>query len=168
MSTLTLPDGTPLELRRYVERDLPMVRDLHRRAVAALAAERHDHDQINAHIQLIDSPGYAEDLGASHMHLAFDGGGLLVATAGWMANGDGRARLRKLFVLPSLARRGVGTALIRWVEADAQEHGFARFTVRANLNAVELYEKAGYRPEGPGVLETPAGIDLPTVIMGKG
>ncbi|MCE7004079.1 GNAT family N-acetyltransferase [Kibdelosporangium philippinense] len=40
--------------------------------------------------------------------------------------GDGRCYLADLFVDPNVRRQGIATAMIRWVAADAEEHGFPR------------------------------------------
>jgi putative acetyltransferase len=74
----------------------------------------------------------------SHLVLALSAPSEIVASAGWIAVPDepGTARVRKVFVHPSLARRGLATRLILDAERRALAAGYARLMVRANLNAV--------------------------------
>lgn len=74
------------------------------------------------------------------------------------------ARIRKVFVHPGWARRGLATALVRAAEQAAAAAGYPHLYVRANINAVPLYQKLGYRAEAEGLM--PAGsADLPVVFM---
>ena len=153
--------------RPYAEADEAQVRALHAAAFRALAAGHHDEAQIAAHEALIRAAAYTSDLAASHLALAFDEAGRLAGTAGWIAaqGRPGFARIRKVFVRPDLARRGLATALVRDAEARARAAGFPRLTVRANVNAVPLYARLGYVGTGEGAMATPKGVDLPVVFM---
>jgi putative acetyltransferase len=156
-------------LELYRPENLDEVRALHAAAFRTLAASHHGGRQIAAHEALIAAPEYAEDLAASHLMLAREADDGLAGTAGWIA-ADGRpgfARIRKVFVRPDLARRSLASLLVRDAEARARAAGFARLTVRANVNAAPLYEKLGYVAVRPGVMSTPVGIDLPVVFMDR-
>jgi len=70
-----------------------------------------------------------------------------------MKYGDAEAHLLLLAVQPSAQRRGVGTALTRWVEASALVAGIGQvyLEVRAgNAAARAFYERHGFM-RGPGV-----------------
>lgn len=146
------------------------VRALHALAFRLLAAGHHTPAQIAAHEALIAAPAYAEDVARSHLILAReDATGRPVGTAGWLAMEDrpATARIRKVFVHPDMARRGLASALVRAVEQAAEAAGYPHLYVRANINAVPLYEKLGYRPEARGSM--PAGGEaLPVVYMSRG
>jgi GNAT superfamily N-acetyltransferase len=63
--------------------------------------------------------------------------------------GDGVAELKRMWVRPAARGRGVGRALLNAVEAAARERGVATMrleTGNLQLEAVALYEQAGYRP----------------------
>jgi putative acetyltransferase len=158
-----------LVLRPAKAADVAAIRRLHALSFAALAADRHSASQISAHTRLIESPEYEDDLMRSHLVLALSPAGEVVASAGWIAvpEAAGTARIRKIFVHPSLARQGLATRLVEDAEHRARAAGHSRLTVRANLNAVPLYLKLGYRPTGDGVMATPDGVDLPVVFMAK-
>jgi GNAT superfamily N-acetyltransferase len=66
----------------------------------------------------------------------------------WQAGG--RCYLADLFVHPSARRRGIATALIKWVAKDAEEHGFPRlyWNTLDNAPACALYDKVADLQEG--------------------
>lgn len=161
-------------LAPYTPAALPAVRELHALAFRILAAGQHDAAQIAAHEALIYADDYATDIARSHLILAHEtDSGRLIGTAGWLAmdakDDGGRprtARIRKVFVHPDMARRGLASRLVRAAEADAAAAGYPNLFVRANINAVPLYEKLGYRAESRG--DMPAGDQvLPVVYMSR-
>ena len=155
-------------LRSYEDRDADTVRRLHAAAFRTLAAAHHSAAQIAAHEALIMMPAYADDLARSNLLLALHPAVGLAATAGWLAMTDhpGTARIRKVFVHPRMARRGLASAMVRAAEERARAAGLAKLFVRANVNAVPLYEKLGYRAIEAGVM--PAGDEgLPVMFMEK-
>ncbi len=158
-----------LDLRAYCEADLESVRALHALAFESLAADLHSREQLAAHTAMTQSDAYAADLRASHLTLAIGTAGRVAATAGWIAVADdaATARIRKVFVHPDLARRGLASLLVRDAEARARAHGYRRIIVRANLNAVPLYAKLGYRTLEEAGMDAGNGVVLPVHYMEK-
>lgn len=156
-------------LRPATPADFPKVRDLHARSFAELARGHHDEAQIAGHIALIRSAAYADEMRGAHLAVAIDAAGRIVATAGWqaMAERPGTARIRKVFVEPVLARRGLGRRMVVDAEARARQAGLADLYVRANINAVPLYLGLGYRETGEGTMPVCGGLALPVVFMEK-
>lgn len=157
-----------ISLRAYEDRDAEAVRGLHAAAFRTLAAAHHSAAQIAAHEALIMAPAYADDLAQSHLLLAVHPAKGLAATAGWLAMPDrpGTARIRKVFVHPDMARRGLASAMVRAAEQRAGAAGLTTLFVRANVNAVPLYEKLGYRSIEPGLMPA-GGENLPVMFMEK-
>ena len=60
----------------------------------------------------------------------------------------GLARIGRMAVVDDVRGRGVGAALLRFLEAEALERGARRFTLNAQVSARGFYEKAGYRAVG--------------------
>jgi putative acetyltransferase len=158
-----------LILRPAERADFPAIARLHARAFAALATSHHTPAQIAAHERLTQEAAYADDLARSHLTVAVSQAGAIVGTAGWIDVPDqpGTARIRKVFVHPEVARRGLATRLVTDAEQRALAAGARRLFVRANVNAVPLYERLGYRALESGVMATPDGTDLPVLFMEK-
>jgi putative acetyltransferase len=165
MNARTAPE---LTFRRMDEADIAAVRDLHARSFAGLAQERHTPAQIAGHLALIAEDAYADELRRCHVGLALEGA-RVVASAGWneVPEQASTARIRKVFVDPAMARRGLGSRMVRRAEDDARRGGYRRLIVRANLNAVPLYETLGYIAQSEACMAVPGGVDLPVVMMEK-
>jgi predicted GNAT family N-acyltransferase len=96
------------------------------------------------------------DAGSRHVLARFDG--VPCGTARWRITPNG-VKLERFAVLPEYQGRGVGQALVRAILDDVSHHpdtvGLPRY-LHAQLSAVSLYERFGFRPEGDRFLE--AGI----------
>jgi putative acetyltransferase len=158
-----------IALRAAEAIDLAAIRRLHAFSFAIMASDQHSPAQIAAHTRLTGTPEYAADVMRSHLMVAQSAESEIVATAGWIAVPEepDTARIRKVFVHPRWARRGLATRLVQDAERRALEAGYRRIVVRANRNAVPLYQKLGYRPLRDGVMTAPGGIELPVVFMAK-
>jgi putative acetyltransferase len=76
----------------------------------------------------------------------------------WVAEVDGRvvawgairgAVLEGLYTDPEFAGRGIGTALLAFLEALMRERGIAAVRADASRNAEAFYYRRGYEPDGP-------------------
>jgi len=170
MSVLSLSESDSFSflLRPMAEEDIPTVQTLHAASFATLAHDWHTPGQIAAHVALIKSVDYIDELLRCHMTLACRHTNIL-ATAGWMAVPDAAqtARIRKVFVHPQMARQGLGSMLVRHVERQARWAGYRRLIVRANINAVGLYTRLGYAAIGRDTMAVANGVDLPVIMMEK-
>jgi putative acetyltransferase len=156
-------------LRSATTDDVPALRELHVRSFAELARDHHGEIEIEAHVALIRSPEYADELTRTNLSMAIDTTGRIIASAGWqpMADRAATARIRKVFVDPRMARRGLGKLMVTDAETRARQSGFEEFYVRANINAVLLYRALGYREIDEGVMMVGGGVWLPVVYMEK-
>jgi GNAT superfamily N-acetyltransferase len=168
MASMVLPAAADFAFRAMADADISAVRELHARSFAGLAGAEHTPAQIAGHLALIADEAYADELGRCHVGLALDGV-RIVATAGWIETTEriATARIRKVFVDPSMARRGLGSRMVRRAESEALRAGYRRLIVRANLNAVPLYEALGYVATAEALMPVPGGVELPVVMMEK-
>jgi len=157
-----------VSVRSIRAEDVPHVRALHARSFAELARDHHTPEQIEAHAQLVLADSYQDELLSNNLLVA-EAEGHIVGTAGWCAVADapGTARIRKVFVAPEVAGRGLGRLLVGEAEKQALESGYARFVVRANANAVGFYVRLGYRTIRSGRMPAADGVELPVTFMEK-
>lgn len=154
-----------IRLRAAGEADWPAVRRMQDESFLALALA-YPAATRRAHSRLIQGEEWLADLRRSDVWVAEGEGGAVLGSAGWLATGEpGEARVRKVFVHPSAARRGLGTALVRAAEARA---GAGRFVLRAYLDAVPLYAALGYVPEREGTMDLPEGPPMRVLFMRRG
>jgi putative acetyltransferase len=110
---------------------------------------------------------YRQDLARSNLRLAISEAGEIVASAGWIEPEAGTCRIRKVYVDPRFARRGIASFLVKDAEARARAAGCRRFVVRSSLLAVPFYETLGYVRGEAGAMQAPGGVELPVVFMEK-
>ena len=60
----------------------------------------------------------------------------------------GVAKIQRMAVIDDVRGRGVGKALLAFLEAEARQRGASRLTLWAQVRARPFYEKAGYVPVG--------------------
>jgi GNAT superfamily N-acetyltransferase len=97
---------------------------------------------------------------------AYKSEGRIVGVAALQVESDDTGRIHWIYVLPSHQRRGIGTALVTWLEREAREENLVRLwllTMGQAEWAVSFYRKLGY--ELTDRVERPWGFD---VIMEKG
>jgi putative acetyltransferase len=158
--------ASSITLRPLRPEDLPAVRRLHDASFRGLAASHYDAATLDAHTRLVMAPDYAPDVLRSDLWLAEEDGRLL-GSAGWIVSAPGEGRIRKVFVHPDAARRGLGTRLVLAAEERARAAGCTRFVLRAYLDAVPLYERLGYVADRPGEMELGQDRAMPVLFMRK-
>jgi GNAT superfamily N-acetyltransferase len=72
-----------------------------------------------------------------------------------------------VYVRGAVARRGIGTALLRLAEAHARERGAATIQIQASLAGVPFYKANGFEELGPGDALLLSGHSMPCVFMRK-
>jgi GNAT superfamily N-acetyltransferase len=77
------------------------------------------------------------------------------------------ARVRAMYTAPEFARRGVGRLILSLCEAAARDAGFARVELAATLAGEPLYRACGYVLLERMESDTPSGLRIPLLRMGK-
>ena len=72
-----------------------------------------------------------------------------------------------MYTDPAFARRGVGRLILTLCEAAAALEGFRRTELAATMGGVPLYRACGYADLEQIETETPSGVRVPMVRMGK-
>ncbi len=76
----------------------------------------------------------------------------------------GVAKIERMAVIDDVRGRGVGRALLQFLEGEARRRGAARLTLFAQVRARGFYEKAGYAASGE---EFDDGTGIPHLRMEK-
>ena len=77
------------------------------------------------------------------------------------------ARVRAMYTNPAFARRGVGRLILDLCERAAAAEGFSRLEMGATLAGEPLYRACGYEVIERLDTDTPLGIRVPILRMGK-
>ncbi len=85
--------------------------------------------------------------GAVHALASLDG--VLCGAGRFIFVEPGVAKLQRMAVIDDVRGRGVGRALLTFLEEEARRRGASRFVLWAQTRARPFYEKAGYAAEGP-------------------
>jgi putative acetyltransferase len=142
-----------MEVRDATPSDAEAVRTVHRRSITELGTEGYGDAQVEAWARGCASAGYASAIEAegSEFVVADDGGdvvafGSLALSAPDEVDADGE--VTGVYVLPSVAREGVGTRVYSKLERRARARGARTLGLSASLNAVPFYEAQGYERVG--------------------
>jgi GNAT superfamily N-acetyltransferase len=87
--------------------------------------------------------------------------------AGLLDPAKDAARVRAMYTSPDFARRGVGRTILGLCEAAAKAEGFSRVELAATLAGEPLYRACGYVPLEHFRSDTPQGLRIPLIRMGK-
>jgi putative acetyltransferase len=125
-----------------------------------IALERPDQPEVRALIDALDA--YQKPLYPPESHHGIDGAALRDPSLLFAVARDGDevavgcgavllrpdyAELKRMVTLPAHRGRGVGSAVLRFIEARARERGATRLTLETGTlqhEALRLYERAGY------------------------
>jgi GNAT superfamily N-acetyltransferase len=77
------------------------------------------------------------------------------------------AKVRAMYTAPAFARRGVGRMILGLCEAAAKSAGFSRVELAGTLSGEPLYRACGYSVIERFHADTPQGIRIPLLRMGK-
>jgi GNAT superfamily N-acetyltransferase len=159
--------------------DAEELRAMQARSMRVLGGRYYPERTIESFLR---APGTLDDavMAEGHYFVASDREGRIVGSGGWSqiqpgyAKGEvalpmarDRAIVRSVFVDPGCARRGIGSALMRWIEADCARAGVTLLTLTATLSGVPLYGVLGYIVLRPRTLLLGDGAELRTIDMEK-
>jgi putative acetyltransferase len=124
---------------------------IRRQSITALATNSISTSEAEAWAATLTMAGMERKLRELEIWVAEMSG----AVVGWGAiRGD---RLEGLYTDPAFAGRGIGTELLRLLEALMRERGVANVRAEASANAEEFSLRRGYKPTG---VRSPEGARL--------
>jgi GNAT superfamily N-acetyltransferase len=143
-----------LHLRTAVADDLPVLRDVFRRASLGNPG---DAELLLAHPEVLVLPD--TDVLAGHSRVAVTDEGTVLGFATVLGSGPVR-ELEDLFVDPDAQRRGIGAALVADAVSRARAEGATRLEVTGNPHAARFYARVGFHTVGEARTELGPGIRM--------
>jgi GNAT superfamily N-acetyltransferase len=131
-----------VQIRRAESADEAALTRIRRSAILALAVPAMSKEQAEQWAARTTADRIARAIRDHDVWIAVDG-----AAIGWVE--VDRDRIAALYVSPSCARRGVGTALLARAEAVMWSSGYATAHLESSENALDFYLRRGYRRCGP-------------------
>lgn len=135
-----------IKLRPATAEDRNALWRVHTQAIRVSACSRYDAAQIEAWAGRLTPEGYQRYPGCYLVAETEEG-----RVAGFGELNHEAGEVEAVFVDPEFGRRGIGSQLLQALEELAWQQGLTALVVDASLNAVEFYERAGYRQAAPTV-----------------
>jgi GNAT superfamily N-acetyltransferase len=186
MTATTMEPGRDFTIRPATIDDILCTRTMQLRAMSLTGARYYSRGEIDSFLRNIGTLEEAVVI-EGHVFIALDRDEQVIGSGGWsrlapcyarftkageiVATGNnpvpGVATVRSMFVAPEHARRGVGRAIMRAVEADARDWGMFLLRLTAMLSAERFYRALGYAGEARGHMRLPDGARLGCVRLEK-
>lgn len=163
--------------------DVPALRALMQAAISELLKPFLDSEQVAASFHVM---GLDTQLIRDGTYFCIECEGRIAGCGGWsrratLFGGDhsqGRdaalldparepARVRAMYTHPDFVRQGVGRLILSLCEGAAAKEGFLRTELAATLAGEPLYRACGYADIEQFTADTPSGVPVPLIRMGK-
>ena len=138
-----------MKIRRFVDSDIEILADVISRSLLEINSRDYTHEAILDKLEEYTASNIRVLSRQKRIFVAEDNG-QPVGVA--MLKGD---EISGVFVVPSMARRGIGRNLMAAVEEEAKKSGCVTVQLSSSLTAHTFYEAVGYRDvkaEGSGIL----------------
>lgn len=163
--------------------DVPTLKPLMNAAIGELLKPFLTPKQVAASFSVM---GLDTQLIADGTYFVIESGGAIAGCGGWsrratLFGGDhtaGRdaalldpardaARVRAMYTHPDFTRRGIGRLVLDLCERAAAAEGFTRVELAATMAGEPLYRACGYTDIEAFESDTPSGVRVPLIRMGK-
>lgn len=170
--------ATTVTIRKAGADDILAIRALQERSLRVLGSGHYAPDELAAFVGQFGTMDFGI-VDEGHFFLATDSIGTFAGTGGWSQRrpgylrgegadaAPGTATVRGVFVNPTATRMGIGSAVMRHIEADAASHGMRSLGLTATFSGVALYEALGYRERGRRAIGLGSGLSFGCVDMEK-
>ena len=161
----------PFRIRRAAPADAEAICAVHVASIRGLCAGHYTAAQIDAWAGGKRPELYARAMEQGEAMFVAEllppaAGGAGSATVIGIGTAQG-GEVRAVYVHPDHVGRGVGSALLKAVEAHARAEGISVLRLHSTLNARSFYAAYGYQDEGEAVFPLRPGVELPCVKMSK-
>ena len=151
-----------VQIRRATRDDAQTVYDLRKAAILAQCTGCYPAADLDIWTAGPMSDAFAANIAARCHVVEVDGEvvgmGMLDVTSG---------QVDAVFVRPDAMGKGVGRAMMGFVEQQARELGLTQLCLDSTLNAAPFYRSVGFSGDAVSVYESPRGISLACIPMIK-
>lgn len=155
------PDPPRFDVRAARTGDAESICHVHVGSIRVLCARDYTDRQIEAWAGPKRPEDYVRAMDAGETIYVAEAQGEILGFACRSAD-----ELRGLYVAPTAVRRGVGTALLECIEAEAGAEGIQMLRLQSTLTAASFYRARGYVADGLGE-RLMGGVAIPCVPMHK-
>jgi putative acetyltransferase len=154
-------------IRIASEEDVPGIRKAVRSSIEGIAAKDYPREVTNSWgadtPKARDQQRKAINEGNEFTWVAVKDGIIV----GFSAFNPKTEELRAVYVAAEVAKSGVGTALLKTLEAKARELKLSKLTMHSSLTAEPFYRKHGYQKLGEITHTLSTGVQMKAVAMAK-
>jgi putative acetyltransferase len=161
VSAAASAEQTPTRIRCAQVDDRDAITTVHRLAIERLCADHYTRAQIGRWAVPSGLPPFDEVLHRTLVLVAETGGRI----DGFCQLDPLTGTVQALVVHPERIGNGLGTRMLRMLEAAAREHGHREAILDSTLNAVGFYERLGYTRGAEGWTELADGTRIECVKM---
>ena len=156
-------ESSTFVVRRAIEADDEAVGRVHTSAIRELSASHYTPEEIGVWSRPREPGHYVNAILSEEFYVAEKGNSIVAF--GTLNSKSGE--IEAVYVSPPMARRGVGSQILRVLEERARQLGLDCVHVDSALNAVSFYEKAGYERIGKSQHRLQSGGEIACVLMRK-
>ncbi len=138
-------------IRLFKKNDARDVFETHELAVKKVMGEFYSPKQIIALTENSEAYNWAETLSSKTLALVADTGIKVVGFADLDKNQENSGYMQHLYVNPSYHGQGIGSKLVKDLEALARQIGINQITLEASINAHCFYRNRGYEGNRPSI-----------------
>ena len=157
------------EIRRATEADSPGIASAHLDSIRSLGPAYYSADIVEAWSEGLTAEVYTNAMRAGEVFFVATGllDGASVVLGFSTHRVDDEHDGASVYVRGALARRGIGSALLRLAEEHARAHGARSIQIQASLAGAEFYRANGFEGLGQGDALLVSGTSMPCEFMRK-
>jgi putative acetyltransferase len=150
-------------IRRATPKDAPAIGEIHMRAIRELSASHYSPAEIAAWANPRKPEFYLDSILNKEFYVAAEAD----VVVGFGTLNQQTREIEAVYVSPGVARRGIGSEILRALEERAQLLQLPDLYLKASLNAIQFYEQAGYEQKEETKHRLQSGAEISCVIMKK-
>jgi putative acetyltransferase len=150
-------------IRRATPKDAESIADIHMRAIREISASHYPPEDIEAWAAPRKPEFYLDSISNKEFYVATEDD----AVIGFGTFNQKSGEMEAVYVSPDMVRRGIGLEIVRVLEERACSLQVKCVYLKASLNAIPFYERAGFTQREAAKHRLQSGVEIQCVIMDK-